>query len=196
MTKAKEIILIGMMFTIFSAFANIRSIIRTYPTPISVISKGVVEHTLDIKSDLNIIKVDHLKNFLSSLGIRESSNRWNIVNQWGYYGRWQLSKANIKKFCGCTPNEFLKSPELQTSAMMGLLKHNKRVLRRQIKKYANTARNGVWVTESGMLASAHLAGAGNVRRWLRNGKDPKDKLGTSLTDYMTLFGGYNLQIPN
>ena len=78
--------------------------------------------------------------------------------------------------------------------MIALLKHNKKILRRQIRKHANTNVNGVWVTESGILAAAHLAGAGNVKRWLRNGKNPKDKLGTSLVDYMKLFDGYNLEM--
>jgi len=39
-----------------------------------------------------------------------------------------------------------------------------------------------------------FAGAGNVKRWFRNGKNPKDKLGTSLEDYMKLFSGYTLNL--
>ena len=195
MIRAKQTIVLGLFMSIASAFGNQK--FYRYILPVIEVSKQeVVEFKIKPKVEQPVIKISEFNNFLSSLGRRESGNRWDIVNKWGYYGKWQLSRANIRKFCGCTTKEYLKSPELQTKAMMGLLRHNKKNLRKQITKYSNTARHGVWVTESGMLAAAHLAGAGNVRKWLRNGKNPKDKLGTSLEDYMTLFGGYNLQIPN
>ena len=195
MIRAKQTIVLGLFMSIASAFGN-QKFYRFILPVIEVSKQEVVEFKAEIKTAEKIKVVNNNKTFLSSLGRRESGNRWDIVNKWGYYGKWQLSRANIRKFCGCTTKEYLKSPELQTKAMMGLLRHNKKNLRKQITKYSNTARHGVWVTESGMLAAAHLAGAGNVRKWLRNGKNPKDKLGTSLEDYMTLFGGYNLQIPN
>ena len=78
--------------------------------------------------------------------------------------------------------------------MITLLRVNKKNLRRQIKRHVGTVVNGVYITESGLLAGAHLAGAGNVKKWLRNGKRFKDGLGTSVVSYIELFGGYKLDL--
>ncbi len=52
----------------------------------------------------------------------------------------------------------------------------------------------MYITESGLLAGAHLAGAGNVKKWLRNGKRFKDGLVTSMVSYIELFSGYKLDL--
>ena len=56
---------------------------------------------------------------------------------------------------------------------------------------------GITVSESGILASAHLVGSGKVKKWLKsNGKETKkDALGTSIESYMKRFGGYELNLP-
>jgi hypothetical protein len=54
--------------------------------------------------------------------------------------------------------------------------------------------NGVLVTESGLLAAAHLVGAGSVRKWVRNGKISRDRNGVTLVSYLTKFNGYCLDI--
>ncbi len=77
--------------------------------------------------------------------------------------------------------------------MYELLKHNKKKLRRQIEKYHGQTINGIFITESGILAAAHLAGQGNVRKFFRNGYEFKDGYGTKMTSYMEQFGGYNLK---
>ena len=128
------------------------------------------------------------------MGKRESSNRYNIVNQFGYMGKYQFGRKTLDKigFKHVSNTQFLSSPSIQEAAMLQLLKSNKHTLRRQIKKYVNTHMHGVFITESGLLAAAHLAGAGNVRKFLRNGKNKRDGLGTPLTEYLTKFSGYNL----
>ena len=183
--------------SIASAFAN-QKVYRFILPAVEVTHKDVIKFEVEPKVEQPVIEVSEFNNFLSAIGRRESSNRWTVVNKWGYMGRYQMSRRNVDKFLGkkVTNRQFLESRDLQNKCMISLLKHNKKILRRQISKYANSNVNGVWVTESGILAAAHLAGAGNVRRWLRNGKNTKDKLGTSLEDYMKLFGGYKLQIPN
>ena len=77
--------------------------------------------------------------------------------------------------------------------MYALLNHNKKILRRQIQKYHGQTIHGIYITESGILAAAHLAGAGNVRKFFRKGYEFKDGNGTKMTSYMTLFYGYNLE---
>jgi hypothetical protein len=65
-------------------------------------------------------------------------------------------------------------------------------MKSHIKKYDNKVVNGILVTESGILASTHLAGPSNVKRWLDSGVRFKDGLGTSIRHYMETFEGYNL----
>ena len=79
--------------------------------------------------------------------------------------------------------------------MTALLKQNKRSLRKYIEKYDGKVVHGVLVTESGLLAAAHLGGAGSVKKWFRTGKVRRDGNGVKITSYMTKFSGYQLVLP-
>ena len=54
--------------------------------------------------------------------------------------------------------------------------------------------NDIVITESGILAAAHLAGAGNVKKYLRSWGDLNfsDAYGTDIEDYLTKFSGFDL----
>ncbi|CAI8316699.1 MAG: Uncharacterised protein [Flavobacterium sp. SCGC AAA160-P02] len=71
---------------------------------------------------------------------------------------------------------------------------NKWILRKDIKRSVGKSINGVKITESGILAAAHLSGAGNVKKYLRsNGNlNFSDAYGTSIQSYMKNFGGYDV----
>ena len=141
------------------------------------------------------IKVYNLDTFLYDMAKRESSNRYDVVNQFGYMGAYQFGSSTLKNLgYDISKEEFLSNPALQEEAMIKLLKANKHTLRRQIKKYDGKLVNGVLVTESGLLAAAHLVGAGSVRKWVRNGKVYKDGNGVTLVNYLTNFNGYYLDI--
>ncbi len=143
----------------------------------------------------NFIKVYNLDTFLYDMAERESSNRYDVVNQYGYMGAYQFGSQTLKNLgYKVTRKEFLSNPILQEEAMLKLLKANKHTLRRQIKKYDGKLVNGVLVTESGLLAAAHLVGAGTVRKWIRNGKKYTDGNGVDLTSYLVKFNGYYLNI--
>jgi hypothetical protein len=90
---------------------------------------------------------------------------------------------------------FRSSPLVQEKAMTALLKQNKRSLRKYIEKYDGKVVHGVLVTESGLLAAAHLGGAGSVKKWFRTGKVRRDGNGVKITSYMTKFSGYQLVLP-
>lgn len=165
--------------------------------PVNVIKlKNVQVETTAIQVTDSVQELDtaHLSDFLDAIGQRESSNNYKAVNSLGYLGRFQFGRRTLNKlgYEHVSNREFLSSPEVQEEAMIRLLEHNKYVLRR-CQKYIGTTINGVEVTESGLLAGAHLAGPGNVRKWLRtNGrKDPADAYGTKLSHYVELFGGYD-----
>jgi len=78
--------------------------------------------------------------------------------------------------------------------MYKLLQTNKRYLKKYIDKYEGEIVHGVLVTESGLLAAAHLGGAGSVKKWFRTGKVRKDGNGVKITTYMERFSGYELYL--
>ena len=141
------------------------------------------------------IKPTSHQQFLDAIGQRESSNRYDVVNSYGYMGKYQFGSKTLKGLgYKVSKEEFLNNPELQEQAMLDLLKHNKKKLKRFIDKYEGKTVHGIYITESGILAAAHLAGQGNVRKFFRKGYGFKDGFGTKMTSYMSQFGGYNLNI--
>tara|TARA_B110000211_G_scaffold224375_1_gene275359 strand:+ start:436 stop:1032 length:597 start_codon:yes stop_codon:yes gene_type:complete len=184
------------MYTL-SAFANV-----VYFNP-QVESFSNILHIKEanlISSELKIVEVKlpeiktHIK-FLDDIGFRESSNNYKAVNQFGYLGKYQFGRKTLNNlgYEDVSNREFLENSSIQEEAMYALLNHNKRILRRQIKKYHGKTIYGVYITESGILAAAHLAGAGNVRKFFRKGYEFKDGNGTKMTSYMILFSGYKLE---
>ena len=67
-------------------------------------------------------------------------------------------------------------------------------LLKYIKLYEGETVHGILITESGILAAAHLAGPGRVRKFFRRGSEFKDGFGTSMTSYLKEFSGYDLKV--
>jgi hypothetical protein len=82
----------------------------------------------------------------------------------------------------------------QDLAMKQLLKNNKSYLGDYISKWVGKTKKGVKITESGLLAGAHLLGPSNVKRFLDSGFISKDGYGTPITEYIEKFGGYKLPL--
>ncbi len=144
---------------------------------------------------VEIPEVDQNQMFLDAIGFKESGNRYDIVNKFGYMGRYQFGRGTLKGLgYKVTQEEFLTSPEIQERAMMDLLRHNKKKLQKYIDQYEGEVVHGILITESGILAAAHLGGQGNVKKFFRRGKEFKDGFGTSITSYMEMFGGYRIEI--
>ena len=183
-------------FITISAFANI-----TYFKPfVETVDILPIKEISLIESEIKVPEIivseikDHNK-FLDDIGFRESSNNYKAVNQFGYLGKYQFGRKTLNSlgFENVSNREFLENVSIQEEAMYALLNHNKKILRRQIQKYHGQTIHGIYITESGILAAAHLAGAGNVRKFFRKGYEFKDGNGTKMTSYMTLFSGYNLE---
>ncbi|TYP99392.1 hypothetical protein C7447_102714 [Tenacibaculum adriaticum] len=100
----------------------------------------------------------------------------------------------MRRFNIYDTQNFLETPELQERAFVALCEVNKWILRRDIKRFTGRYINGIKITESGILAAAHLAGAGNVKKHLRSyGKFQfNDAFGTSIDSYMKKFAGYDV----
>jgi hypothetical protein len=163
---------------------------NNFNVEVAEITPKIVTPTIKLKN------VKDYNQFLDDIGFRESSNNYKAVNQFGYLGKYQFGRhiLNNLGYKNVSNNKFLSTPPLQDKVMYDLLNHNKRILRRQIKKYNGKLVNGVLITESGILAAAHLAGPGNVKKWFRKGIEFKDGNGTKMTSYLKQFAGYNLYL--
>ena len=177
-----------MAFTSLKLTPYNSPVVELEPKPIAPI---IVKPEIELVE----IKLKGHNEFLDAIGHRESGNRYEIVNSFGYMGRYQFGKSTLKGLgFKVTQDEFLNSPYIQEKAMHELLVHNRKKLDKWICKYNGQEVNGILITESGVLAAAHLAGAGNVRKFFRKGYEFKDGFGTKMTTYMTQFGGYNLDL--
>lgn len=134
----------------------------------------------------------HFIGFKEAIGIRESQGQYHLVNSLGYMGKYQFGTSALRFFGIKNNSLFLNSPELQEKAFVALIKFNKFKLQDVIEEYRGKTIGGVRVTESGILAAAHLGGAGSIRKYLEsNGKKKcKDGYGTSIKSYLKQFGGY------
>jgi len=131
--------------------------------------------------------------FKEQLGFKESQNDYFRVNSLGYLGKYQFGRSTLELIGIKDVNHFLNTPELQEKAFIANAERNKWVLRRDIKRFVGKNINGVKITESGILAAAHLAGPGGVKKYLRSfgSNGFEDAFGTSIRNYMKRFQGYD-----
>ncbi|WP_317040300.1 peptidoglycan-binding protein LysM [Flavobacterium caeni] len=130
--------------------------------------------------------------FKEALAFKESQGKYHKVNTLGYLGKYQFGTETLKTIGIHDSLTFLNSPKLQEKAFVALLAKNKWELRDEIKQYSGKIIGGIKITESGLLAAAHLGGVGSVKKFLcSNGaRKCKDDYGTSVRSYMKMFGGY------
>lgn len=134
--------------------------------------------------------------FKQALAFKESQGSYKKVNSLGYLGKYQFGIGTLQTIGVRDSLRFMNSPRLQEKSFEALLAINKHELRNEIQKYVGKEIRGVVVTESGILAAAHLGGAGSVKKFLKsNGRRGiKDAYGTSILSYMDKFGGYDTSI--
>jgi len=131
--------------------------------------------------------------FKEALGFKESRGNYFTVNKFGYLGKYQFGAETLKLIGVYNPNSFLNNPELQEKAFRANVERNKWILRKDIERFVGKKIAGVTITESGILAAAHLAGAGSVKKFLRSygTENFTDAFGTSIAYYMKRFSGYD-----
>lgn len=131
--------------------------------------------------------------FKEALAFKESGGNYFTVNTYGYLGKYQFGAETLKMIGINNPSLFLKNPRLQEKAFIANVARNKWILRRDIKNFVGKIINGVLITESGIIAAAHLAGPGSVKKYLRSyGLDNfADGFGTTISYYMKRFSGYS-----
>lgn len=132
--------------------------------------------------------------FKEALAFKESQGRYGVTNTLGYMGKYQFGLSTLNLMGVFDADVFLNDPQLQEKAFEANIARNKWILRRDIKRFNGKRIRGTVITESGILAAAHLAGAGNVKKYLRSyGKnDVADAYGSNISYYMKKFAGYDV----
>ncbi|WP_232455989.1 peptidoglycan-binding protein LysM [Polaribacter sp. SA4-10] len=132
--------------------------------------------------------------FKEAVAFKESQGKYTVVNTLGYLGKYQFGRTTLERFKIYNTQEFLRNPELQEKAFAAYCSVNKWILRKDIKRSVGKTINGIKITESGILAAAHLSGAGNVKKFLRSNGNKRfsDAYGSSIQSYLKKFAGYNV----
>lgn len=130
--------------------------------------------------------------YKEAIAFKESQGKYKKINSLGYLGKYQFGRETLKSVGIHDGNRFLNNPRMQEKAFVALLSKNKSKLKDIIERYEGEIIAGVQITESGILAAAHLGGVGSVKKFFRNNGSRyfKDAYGTSIRSYMRDFGGY------
>jgi hypothetical protein len=158
------------------------------------------------------------QDYLVALRQFESNNRPGIVNPFGYAGWYQMSEAamidagyyrrdgtpntndwNPANFTGKNGinsiADFLASPDKQTQAITDYnQKQWSYITAMGLDKAIGRTVNGILITESGLLAGAHLVGVGGLQQFINSNGSivPVDGNRTPITKYIKEFGGFAL----
>ncbi|WP_299767425.1 peptidoglycan-binding protein LysM [uncultured Dokdonia sp.] len=132
--------------------------------------------------------------FKEALAFKESQGNYFSINTFGYMGKYQFGASTLDLIGIKNTKNFIKNPALQEQAFLLNTSRNKWVLRRDIKRFSGKWVGGIKITESGILAAAHLAGPGSVKRFLRSGGEIgfNDAYGTSIRSYLRKFSGFDV----
>ncbi len=196
----KKFILVPLSVILFFAFARLNSqdtyqgkkVEFNLPTAntISTVTKGIAPFDVYFTPSVGNSYIA----FKEAVAFKESRGKYYIVNSLGYLGKYQFGRTTLKFFNIHDTKYFLNNPELQEKAFKALCERNKWRLEKEIERNVGKIINGIEITESGIIAAAHLAGAGSVKKYLRsNGKDIfTDAYGSNVQYYMKKFAGYDM----
>ncbi|MCG2420056.1 hypothetical protein K8089_13585 [Aequorivita sp. F47161] len=163
--------------------------------PVGSVANVPYEYEVNLNSQAGIPYLGKsFHGFSYDLGFSESSGNYKAVNRLGYLGKYQFGRSTLNWVGIYNTSQFLNSPLLQEKAFEALISKNKWVLRDYIDEFVGQTINGIKITESGLVAAAHLGGAGNVKKFLdSNGEIVfKDANHVPITKYMKRFVGYDI----
>ena len=149
----------------------------------------------EVVPDFLFLKKDFI-GFKEILGYKESTSDYKKLNKFGFMGKYQFNLNTLKMYKIKNSKKFINNAELQERVFLINVQRNKWILRKDIKWFVGSNINNTIITESGIIAAAHLAGPGNVKKYLRSGGkyNTKDAFGTSISKYMEYFKGYDLSM--
>jgi hypothetical protein len=141
--------------------------------------------------------------FRQRLGASESGNRYDIMNDEGFGGRFQFGMPRLQDFMNATGarftmSEFLQNPDLQETVQDW---HEKDILayaqQNGLLDLQGQTIGGVPINAGSIIGMAHLGGKAGMKKFIESGGeyDPADSNGTSLSDYGLKFSGTYGQPP-
>ncbi len=166
------------------------------------------------RKDKNMIKT--LDEFYRDLGASESSGRYNVVNRYGYAGKYQMGEQAMVaagyykpknkynndwtgQFTGqdgiYSLQNFLNNPKAQENAQVAFKRAQwNELINKGATRYLGQNIKGINITASALLAGAHLKGSDTVALFLKSGGkiDLPDKNGVKVSDYMKKFQNYDV----
>ncbi|MGO2402177.1 MAG: peptidoglycan-binding protein LysM [Mesonia sp.] len=183
---------------IFLSFSNKEEAITASVSTMNLPEAYTVKMNDEILNEVDetifypVLKKSYL-GFKEAVGFKESRGDYQIINQFGYLGKYQFGIGTLHLIGIYDAKTFLNNPELQEAAFYANASRNKWILRKDIARSVGKTMNGVEITESGILAAAHLAGPGSVKKYLRSGgvQGFSDAFGTSIKYYLNKFKGYD-----
>jgi intein/homing endonuclease len=128
-------------------------------------------------------------------------NAWRKVNYRGALGAFQFMPSTLRYlgFKG-TFEYFLHHKEIQVLYMLRLIEINKRIAKIKSKKYNVSIEDfightidGVYISWSAIIGASHLAGVGNVQRWLARKGNASDGHAT-VKCYLKKFQNYDMNV--
>ena len=139
-------------------------------------------------------KYQFIEGLLVDLGYYDTPNPYiggaNGVNRNYWRGTWKRGINSTEEFLNNKNN-------VQETAIREAMEHKWRLITNQlngrsIKEFIGQKRGGVVITESGILAAAHLRGEQGVVQLLLSNKPTSDENGTSILAYLGEFAGYKV----
>jgi len=166
--------------------------------------------SINVKINKVVTAITPYRDFLNAISYLESTNNYFVFNKYGYIGKYQFGITALVSTGVCSNiddakafrDKFINMPENmrvlhwseieQESAMIKLIEINKKKLKSYIKKYKGKIVNGIFITESGILAAAHLGGCNNVKKYFDEKYNFKDKNDTSIETYLKKFSKFKI----
>jgi len=157
---------------------------------VTALDSIVVPPPITDRGDLNL--------FMRMMAERESNNTLAIVNWLGYMGKYQFGPRTLwglgREF-QVPRSYFLSTEALQDRAMLQYMRDNRVMIQDLIRRFDGKWYQGIYITESGLLAGSHLVGSHGLRAWLEGNTRVRiiDAKGTHVSEYVRMFSKYNLE---
>ena len=150
--------------------------------------KNYVEKKNGIVNSINKLKTtDNNKKYLIKLAERESGFNPNVTNRFGYTGLYQFNPSSLKTV-NINMKDYKTDVNKQHEAALKYGEFNLKVLK-DYTKLIGSEFDGIKITKEGLMAAAHLGGAGNVKKFFDSkGKiNFKDGNGVPVSSYLKMF---------
>lgn len=154
-------------------------------------------------------EIKKYSDFLDDLGMRESSDRYDAENRFGYLGRYQMGNLALQEagfmneegqwtslansYGIFSKSDFLQSEEGQDAAVrLCHIKLCEYIRMYDLDQYVGKRFFNVRITRSGLLAACHLVGVKAMKDALQNNEMAYDGNRVPVSEYLELFSGYDI----